>query len=88
MSEPSSTWERLTVAGDQLAAALKRLVREANVRRVVVKNAHGRTLLDVPITAGAVGFVLAPAWVTVGAIAALVGGLTLEVERVEGAGNP
>ena len=81
MAESKSVWERLNVAGDQLVSTLKRLLREGTVRRIIVKSAQGRTLLDLPVNAGVLGFVLAPAWVTVGAVAALVGGLTLDVER-------
>ena len=81
MAEPKSVWERLNVAGDQLVDTLKRLLREGTVRRIIVKSAQGRTLLDLPVNAGVVGFLLAPAWITIGAVAALVGGLTLDVER-------
>jgi hypothetical protein len=83
MAEPKSVWERLNVAGDQLVDTLKRLLREGTVRRIIVKSKQGRSLLDLPVNAGVLGFVLAPAWVTVGAVAALVGGLTLDVERTQ-----
>ena len=80
MTEAKGTWERLNVAGDQLVDTLKRLLREGSVRRIVVRK-QGRTLLDVPVNAGVVGLALAPFWLTAGAVAALVGGLTLDVER-------
>lgn len=88
MAEPKSTWERLNVAGDQLVDTLKRLLREGSVRRIVVKNAQGRTLLNLPVNAGVVGLLLAPFWLTAGAVAALVGGLTLDVERTQPPGGP
>jgi hypothetical protein len=88
MAEPKSVWERLNVAGDQLADTLKRLLREGSVRRIIVKSAKGRTLLDLPVNAGVLGLLLAPAWVTIGAVAALVGGLTLDVERAQSPGGP
>ena len=80
MTEAKSTWERLNVAGDQLVDTLKKLLREGSVRRIVVRK-QGRTLLDVPVNAGVVGLALAPFWLTAAAVAALVGGLTLDVER-------
>ena len=73
MNESKGAWERLNVAGDQLVGTLKRLIREGSVRRIIVKNSQGRTLLDVPVNAGVVGLALAPFWLTAGAVAALVG---------------
>jgi hypothetical protein len=77
----NTTWERMNVATDEAVGAIKGLLREGTVRRIVVRNGAGRTLLDVPVTAGAVGLLLAPAWLVFGAAAALVGGLTIDVER-------
>jgi Domain of unknown function (DUF4342) len=88
MAEPRSVWESLNVAGDQAVDTLKRLLREGNVRRIRIKSKQGRTLLDLPVNAGVLGFVLAPAWVTVGAVAALVGGLTIDVERTQTPAGP
>jgi hypothetical protein len=88
MAEPKGAWERLNVAGDQLVDTLKRLLREGSVRRIIVKNAQGRTLLDLPVNAGVVSLALAPFWISAAAVAALVGGLTLDIERREAPGGP
>ena len=76
-----STTEELKVSGKQLLSTLKGIVREGNVRRVVIKNASGRTVLDVPLAAGAVGVVLLPFWAAVGGLAALAAHYTVVVER-------
>lgn len=83
MSQDSSRIEEQQVSGNQLLGTLKRIVREGNVRRVVVKNASGRTLLDVPLTAGVVGAALLPFWAAVGGLAALAARYTLVVERID-----
>lgn len=88
MTAPTGTWERMNVAADQVVDTLKRLIREGTVRRILVKNAQGRTLLDLPVTAGAVGLLLAPAWLVAGTVAALVGGLTIDIERAPTAPPP
>ena len=75
--------EEIKVTGRKLKGTLKALVREGNVRRVVVKNASGRTLLDVPLTAGVVGAALLPFWAAVGGLAALAARYTLVVERID-----
>jgi len=82
------TWyEEFTVSGNELLDQVKKLVAEGNVRRVFIKNAEGRTLLEIPLTAGvaitAVTAAFAPILVAVGAIAALLTSATIGVEREE-----
>ncbi len=71
----------ITVAGDKLKGTLEHLVREGNVRRVIVRNAAGRTLLDMPLAAGVAGAVLMPFWMAVAGIVALAKEFTVVVER-------
>ena len=73
--------EEISVAGDKLKATLKNIVREGNVRRVQIQNGSGRTLLDLPLTAGVVGAALLPFWAAVGGIAALAANYKILVVR-------
>jgi hypothetical protein len=75
--------EDFRVKGDELIAKLKDLIREGNVRRVIVKNDDGNTLVEIPLTVGVVGAVLIPVWAALGAIAALVTDCTITIERRE-----
>src|SRR5919109_5416753 len=72
--------ESFKVAADQLVGALKRLVREGNVRRVIIKQ-EGRTVVEFPLTVGVIGTVFAPMLAAAGALAAVVSECTIEVER-------
>ena len=72
--------ESFKVAADQLVGAVTRLIREGNVRRVILKQ-DGRTVVEFPLTVGVVGTVLAPVLAAVGAIAAVLTECTIEVER-------
>lgn len=76
-----SAWGR---AGDQVLEQIKALVRKGNVTRLRVKR-QGRMVLEVPVTAGVVGAVIAPELALIGAAACLVTGCTLEVESADGA---
>jgi hypothetical protein len=76
--------EEIRVTAGKLKATLKALVREGNVRRVVIRNPQGRTLLDMPLAAGVAGAVLLPFWVAVGAVMALAKEFTIVVERDPG----
>lgn len=71
----------IKVAGDKLKSTLKHLLREGNVRRVIIRNASGRTLLDMPLTAGVAGAVLMPFWIAVAGVVALAKEFTIVVER-------
>lgn len=73
--------DEIKVTADKLKEKLKDLVHEGNVRRVIVRNADGRTLLDMPLTAGLAGAVLLPFWTAVAGIVALAKEFTIVIER-------
>jgi hypothetical protein len=79
---PESYTESFRVAGQQLVDAVKKLVHEGNVRRVIIKH-DGHTIAEFPLTIGVIGAVLAPMLAAIAAIAAAVKECTVEVERVE-----
>jgi hypothetical protein len=73
--------ETFRVKGEDLLKKLNAVIKEGNVRRIVIKDKEGRSLINIPLTIGVVGVVLAPALAAVGAIAALVSECTILVER-------
>lgn len=75
--------EEIHVKGDDLVAKVKEIIRQGNIRRIIIKNDEGRTLIEIPLTLGVVGAVLLPMWAALGALAALVTNCTIVVERVE-----
>lgn len=72
--------ESFKVAGSQLVDAVKKLLHEGNVRRVIIKQ-EGRTIAEFPLTVGVIGAVVAPLLAAVGALAAVLTECTVEVER-------
>jgi hypothetical protein len=75
--------EEFQVTGDAVVAKIKELVHAGNVRRIIIKNEEGKTLIEIPLTVGVVGAILLPVWAAIGAIAALAAKLTIVVEKVE-----
>lgn len=75
--------EEFTVNGEELVAKVKALINEGNIRRIIIKDTEGKTLVEFPLTIGVIGAVLAPILAAVGAIAALVTKCTIIVERRE-----
>ena len=82
MGEEQVRYEEFKVSGDAMVAKIKEILHEGNVRRVIVKNEKGETLMEIPLTIGVVGAVLLPVWVALGAIAALAANFTIVVEKV------
>jgi Domain of unknown function (DUF4342) len=85
MAEENVRKEEFRVKGDAVIAKIKEIVHEGNVRRITIKNEEGHTLIEFPLTLGAVGAILLPVWAAIGAIAALAANLTIVVEKVESA---
>lgn len=82
MSE-KTTREEFKVNGEELLGKVKELIRQGNIRRLIIKDKENKTLIEIPLTVGVVGIVLAPVLAAVGAIAALVTECTILVERTE-----
>ena len=81
MADEKSHTEEQRVAGEGLVARVKELIREGNIRRIIVKNDEGHAIIEIPLTVGVVGAVLLPLWVALGSIAALASHYTLVIER-------
>jgi hypothetical protein len=75
-------WESFKAEGNHVLDRLADLLREGNVRRVVVAQ-HGKTVAEFPLTAGVVGAVIAPTLAAVGAVVALLKDCTIHIERAE-----
>lgn len=80
-SEGSTKEETFHVKGEQLLQKVKEIIKEGNVRRIIIKDKTGKTLIEFPMTIGVVGVVFAPVLAAVGAIAALVAECSITVER-------
>lgn len=73
--------EEIQVLGRDLVDKVKTLIHEGNVRRIIVRDEHGNTFIEIPITVAAAGAVLAPVLAAVGAISALVAKFTVVIVR-------
>ena len=78
-SAPNRT-QRLHVKGEELLAKVRELIHQGNVRRIHVIGEDGASIMEIPLTAGVIGAVVAPVLVAIGAIAALAKNYTLLIE--------
>ena len=87
-AEDEHTWtETIEIAGSELVDRTKELIAEGNVRRLIIRNQDDEKLLEVPLTTGVVvggAFtLLAPILAALGAMAALLARVKVEVVRTE-----
>ena len=84
-SDTETTTEEFSVNSDNLVSKVQELINESNVRRILIKNAQGRVLLEIPLTAGLVGGAVGLAFfaplVAIASVGMLVARFTLVVER-------
>ena len=73
--------EHIKVAAGDLVDTVKKLAHEGNVRRIIVRNAEGRTLVEMPLSAGVAGVILMPFFAMVAGFVALFKEFTVVVER-------
>ncbi|MFA6004919.1 MAG: DUF4342 domain-containing protein [Patescibacteria group bacterium] len=81
VKKQKSRVESFKLHGRELVDKVKELVDEGNVRRIIIKSKEGKTVMEVPVTIGVVGAVVAPVLAAVGAIAAILTECTITVKR-------
>jgi hypothetical protein len=86
MDKFDHVFEQFKVHGKDLAAKVRELIHEGNVRRIIIKDESGHTFMEIPLTVAAIGVVAAPVLAAVGAIAAVVSKCDVVVERTPNGG--
>jgi hypothetical protein len=81
MEDKKTFEEEIKVTGQQLVDTVKKLIHEANVRHLIIKNEKGEKLIEVPVSVAGVGALLLPVLAALGAIAALVSNCTIVVVK-------
>lgn len=71
--------EEFQVSGDDLVKKVKEIIAAGNARRIIIKNERGEEIIQMPLTVGVVGAVLAAPLAALGAVAALVTNCTIVV---------
>ena len=82
------TWtEKIQVAGDRVIAKIRELVKEGNVRKIIIRKPNGEILKEFSLTSGvAIGGLalwLAPILAALGAAVAVGMNYTIEIVRAD-----
>ncbi len=83
MSDEKFRTEEFKVNGEALISKIKEIIHEGSIRRIIIKNNEGQTLIKIPLAIGVIGTLLLPVWAAIGAIAALAANFTIVVEKIE-----
>ncbi|MBN2345881.1 MAG: DUF4342 domain-containing protein [Candidatus Aminicenantes bacterium] len=75
--------EEFKLDGGRVVEKVKELIHEGNIRRIIIKNEEGKTLIEIPLTLGVVGAAFLPVLAAIGALAALAASMTIVVEKIE-----
>ncbi len=75
--------EEFKVSGEEVVKKVKELIRAGNARKIIIKNEEGESVIEIPLTFGAVGAILLPTLAAIGAVAALLTKCTIVVVRKE-----
>jgi nitrogen-specific signal transduction histidine kinase len=76
-----SNHESFKVSSDEILTKVKEIIKEGNARRIIIKNDKDETIMEFPLTIGAIGVVLAPIFAAVGTLTALATNCTIIVEK-------
>ena len=79
--QEKTTTEEFKVKGEEVLKKIKALVHQGNIRKIILKNEKGKTLVEFPLTVGVIGAALLPIWAAIGTVAALVVNLTIVIEK-------
>ena len=75
--------EEFKVTGEEVISKVKEIIKAGNARRIIIRNEEGKDIIEIPLTLGAVGVLIAPALAAVGAVAALLTKCTIVVIKEE-----
>ena len=81
--DAKTKFEEFRLNGGEVLNKVKEIIHEGNVRRIILKDEHGKIFMEIPLTVGVVGAIVAPVLAAVGAVAALASNLTIVVEKIE-----
>jgi hypothetical protein len=81
--EPKDMRNEFKVRGEELIKKVKELIHEGNIRRIIIKDEQGKPYVEIPLTFGVVGVVLAPVWAAIGALAAMASSFKIEIVKRE-----
>ncbi len=84
----NTVFEEIRVTGEDLLKRVKEIIREGNVRKLIIKNKDGEKIIETSLTFGAAGIggiiLIAPFLSAVAFITLMVSEATILVEREAG----
>jgi hypothetical protein len=73
--------ETFHVNGKEILKKVKDLIKEGNIRKIIIKDKDDKTILEIPLSLGVAMTVLAPVFAIIGTMAALITECSITVVR-------
>ncbi|MCK5087080.1 MAG: DUF4342 domain-containing protein [Melioribacteraceae bacterium] len=71
------------VKGKELLKKIEELIREGNIRRIIIKDADGKVFIEIPLSIGVIGVIAAPVVTAIGALAGVVANFKIEIIKTD-----
>lgn len=71
--------EEFKVSGEELIQKIREIIKDGNVRKVIVRAENGRKIMEIPLTFGVLGAIVLPALAALGAVVVLAANYTIEI---------
>lgn len=71
------------VHAKDLLDKIEELIKEGNVRKIIIKDANGKPYIEIPLTVGVIGVLAAPVVTAIGALAGVVAKFTVEIVKTD-----
>ena len=78
--QTTASTERIEVQGEHLIGKVKELIHEGTVQRIVINDADGKPVLDMPVTVGVIGLLVAPSITAIGTLG-FASHYSIDIER-------
>ena len=75
--------EEIKVKGAELLETIKKIIKEGNVSRIIIRDEKGKKYLEIPVSIGVIGVILAPFLAAIAALAIFATEFTIEIIREE-----
>lgn len=82
-AQKNTVKEEVWVKGNELVEKFKELIKQGNIRRIIIKDEEGKTLVEIPMTIGLLGTVIAPYVAILGGLAAMITKCKIEIIKRE-----
>lgn len=70
---------KLSISLEKILTKIEEMIKEGNVRRIIIKDGNGNKFMEFPIIIGAVGILAAPIVSSIGLLVGILSNFSIEI---------